>query len=311
MDHRPRRQTPLSLLITGLAGVWSGARATGAQQGDRLGLALMVVSAGCFALMAALAKKLLPATPIQAVVFSRGVLMTALFVLVARRQRVPIVGSRPSRLLLRGLLGYAALSCYFWSVHHLPLGDAVLLQYSHPLFIAVLAPWLLGERSGRWHWPLVLAAFLGVGLIVGVSGEWRVAALVGLAGSLFSGLAYMTVRSLSRSEHSLTILIWFPATTIPLSLLASLQAGRAALPRNGLEVFGHLAVTAAALVGQVTLTEGLARVATARATAVTMSGPVFGLLFGLLMFGTVPTAASLLGTAIVIAAIVLLAQLRD
>ena len=55
---------------------------------------------------------------------------------------------------------------------------------------------------------------------------------------------------------------------------------------------------------------GLARAGAARATAVTMTGPVFGLLFGWLMFGTQPAPVSVAGTIIVIAAVVLLARRR-
>lgn len=300
-----------SLLITGLADVRSAVLEESRRPGERFGLVLMVASAACFALMAAIVKKLLPDTPMQAVVFSRGILMTATFVVWARRQRVSLVGTNPPMLLLRGLLGYGALSCYFWSVQHLPLGDAVLLQYSHPVFVAAIAPLFLAEPTGRWHWPLVLAALGGVGLIVGPSGEPRGPALVGLCGSMLSGLAYMAVRRLSRTEHPLTILIWFPLATIPLSFLATVHAGRDALPRSGAEVAGHLLVYAAALCGQWTLTQGLARAGAARATAVTMTGPVFGLAFGWLMFGTRPEPASILGTAVVITAVVLLARHRS
>jgi drug/metabolite transporter (DMT)-like permease len=297
-----------SLLITGLADVRSAVREESRRPGERFGLVLMVISAACFALMAAVAKKLLPHTPMQAVVFSRGILMTTTFVALARHQGVSIVGSNPPMLLLRGLLGYGALSCYFWSVQHLPLGDAVLLQYSHPVFVAAIAPLVLAERTGRWHWPLILAALCGVALIIGPSGHLRGAALIGLCGSMLSGLAYMAVRRLSKTEHPLTILIWFPLATIPLSLVATWHAGRAALPRNGIEVAGHLLVYLSALCGQWTLTWGLARAGAARATAVTMTGPVFGLLFGWLMFGTPPGVASLAGTGMVIAAVILLAR---
>lgn len=297
-----------SLLLTGLADVRSALQEQSRRPGDRFGLILMVVSAACFALMAAVAKKFLPTTPMQAVVLSRGILMTATFVTLARRQGVPILGHNPPVLLLRGLLGYGALSCYFWSVQHLPLGDAVLLQYSHPIFVAAIAPFFLSEATGRWHWPLVLAALLGVALIVGPAGNLRGPALVGLGGSMLSGLAYMAVRKLSKTEHTLTILVWFPLATIPLSLMGTIHAGRAALPRNGAEIAGHLLIFATALLGQVTLTQGLARAGAARATAVTMTGPVFGLLFGWLLFGTTPAAASLVGTIVVIAAVVFLAR---
>jgi drug/metabolite transporter (DMT)-like permease len=297
-----------SLLLTGLADVRSAVQEESRRPGDRFGLILMVVSAACFALMAAVAKRLLPHTPMQAVVLSRGLLMTATFVTLAKRRGVPVFGQRPMMLLGRGLLGYGALSCYFWSVQHLPLGDAVLLQYSHPIFVAAIAPFVLREPTGRWHWPLVLAAMLGVALIVGPAGNLRGAALIGLLGSMLSGIAYMTVRKLAKTEHTLTILVWFPLATIPLSLIGTIHAGRAAIPKNGEEVAGHLLIFLSALAGQAALTLGLSRAGAARATAVTMTGPVFGLLFGWLVFGTAPSAESLAGTVVVIAAVVLLAR---
>jgi drug/metabolite transporter (DMT)-like permease len=297
-----------SLLLTGLADVRSAVSEQSRRPGDRFGLILMIVSAASFALMAAVAKMLLPHTSMQAVVLSRGVLMTATFVTLARRQRVPILGNNPRMLLFRGLLGYGALSCYLWSVQHLPLGDAVLLQYSHPIFVALIAPFFLREATGRWHWPLVLAALGGVALIVGPAGNLRGPALIGLAGSMLSGIAYVAVRKLSKTEHILTILVWFPLASIPLSLIATLSMGRAALPKSGAEIAGHLMVFVSALVGQATLTAGLARAGAARATAVTMTGPVFGLLFGWLLFGSAPAAASLAGTMVVIAAVILLAR---
>ncbi len=297
-----------SLLLTGLADVWYAARERAKEGGERLGLILMVVSALCFAAMAAFAKKLLPDTPTQAVVFSRGVLMSAIFVAAARWQGVPVIGKRPGVLLLRGLLGYAALSCYFFSVQHLPLGDAVLLQYSHPVFVAAVAPIFLGERTAGSQWLLIVAALAGVALVVRPAGEVRPEALIGVLGSMLSGSAYIAVRKLSRTEHPMTILLWFPLATVPFSLVATLAAGRAALPRNGREVAGHLLVTAAALLGQVALTHGLVRVGAARATAVTLTGPVFGLAFGYLLFGSVPTAASLAGTIVVLTTLALLGR---
>ncbi len=297
-----------SLFITGIGDVWAHVQRETTATNERAGLTLMVVSAAMFSLMAAMAKLLLPHAPTQAVVLSRGVMMTAVCAAYAARRGIPILGRRPGMLMLRGLLGYAALSCYFFSVQHLPLGDAVLLQYSHPAFVAALAPLLIGEKMERGHWPLVLMALAGVALIVGPSGELRHGAFVGLTGSMLSGLAYMTVRELSKTEHPVTIMIWFPLMTIPGSLIGSLHAGRAAIPTTSLEVVGHFAVFATALLGQIALTLGLVRTRAARATAISTSGPVFGLAFGWLFFSTRPSPTSLAGTALVLVALWLLAR---
>jgi drug/metabolite transporter (DMT)-like permease len=297
------KRIPGSLLLTGIGEVWS-ALAEGRRGGSpRSGLVLMVASAAAFAAMAAVVKVLLPDTPTQAVVLSRGVIMVCAFAALGRAQGAPLLGTRPGMLLARGLLGYAALSCYFWSVHHLPLGDAVLLQYSHPVFVALIAPRLLGERAGGGHAWVLGVALVGVALIVHPTAGFRPAALVGILGSLLSGLAYLTVRELSRSEHPLTILFWFPLATIVPSLVATLALGRDAVPHDARSIAGHLLVAATALVGQVALTLGLARAGAARATAVTLSGPVFGVLFDLALFGHVPDAASLVGMLLVLGAL--------
>lgn len=286
------------------------ARAVASARRDGHGLWLMIASAACFALMAAIAKRWLAHTPTQAVVLSRGLVMSAVFLTLAWRRGVSVLGRRRGLLLTRGLLGYVALSCYFYSVQHLPLGDAVLLQYSHPIFVAALAPWLLGERTSTRHWWIVLVAFLGVALVVGPSGELRGVTFLALGGAMCSGLAYITIRHLAGQEHPLTIMVWFPLLTIPGGLTGAIRAGEASLPRGLGDVLAHLAVAGAGMLGQATLTSGLARVDAARGTAATMTGPAFGALLGLGFFGTVPSVTSLAGMVVVSACAVALARRR-
>ena len=50
---------------------------------------------------------------------------------------------------MRGLLGFAAASTLYWAVQLLPLGDTAVLTFLMPLFVAIGAPLVLGERAGR------------------------------------------------------------------------------------------------------------------------------------------------------------------
>jgi drug/metabolite transporter (DMT)-like permease len=310
----PRRPNGLlSLFLTGMADVWSAARTGVAKRGDLGGLLYMVASAFSFALMAACVKLFLPTVPTGRTVFWRGTVMALAFFLIARLRGVSVRGTRHGKLVLRGLLGAGAVSCYFWSVQHLSIGDAVLIQYSHPVFVAVMAPLFLGEKTGRGHWLWVSAAFAGMWVVVrygvgGAAGGGGASdAIVGLCGSLLSGFAYMTVRDLSRTENAWTILVWFSATMAPVAAVHAFVDGVTLVPVDVREALGHLAMTAAGLVGQFALTQGLSRAGAARATAVSMSGPVFGLLLDLAFFGVAPSVGSFTGTAIVVAALTLLA----
>jgi drug/metabolite transporter (DMT)-like permease len=298
---------------------------------------LMVASAASFAAMAPFTRRWLQAVDPQSIVLARAIVMAAAFGAWGLSRGIDLRGRDRLGLLLRGFLGYLAISCYVWSTQHLPTGQAVLLQYSHPVFVAALAPLLLRERPGPLHWPLVLAGFAGLAVAVGVGDRVERGAAVGLAGALLSGLAYMTVRRISSTEAPATIVFWFALVMLPCSALGAVVpwspldsiaewigarglpagAGGAAvgpprhlLPADAGEWLGSFGVVAAGLLGQITLTEGLARAGAARAVAVTMAGPLFGLLFDYLFFGRTPTAPAFLGTAVVVAALALLGWLK-
>lgn len=277
---------------------------------ERTGYLLMAASAFSFALMVALYRLLLPGVPSQAAVFWRAVGMSITFALAALLQGVPLIGHAPGLLFWRGLIGWVSVSCYFASVEHLPLGDAILFQYSNPLFVALLAPWMTGERTHARHWSLVLLAFLGLALVVGAHGALNAAIGIALAGSVGNALAYISVKQLTRTEHPLTILFWFPAVSVPATLLFALGADVPLMPTTGEEVCGHAMVTLAGLLGQIFLTLGLARCAAVRGTAITMSAPVYGLLFGALFFGEVPGLMNGLGAALVLGALWFLVRSR-
>src|SRR5512140_2248228 len=125
----------------------------------------MALAAFFFAVMAAIAKRLGKRISVQEVIFVRGVLNLAFMSWWMWRVRLPWRGNRTWLLVLRGALGYAALSCYFWSVSRQPLATAVLLQQVHPVFTAALAIWFLHERPGPRFAPAFLLAALGVWLV--------------------------------------------------------------------------------------------------------------------------------------------------
>jgi drug/metabolite transporter (DMT)-like permease len=56
----------------------------------------------------------------------------------------------PPSAVLRGLLGFGALSCFYYALVHLPLADATVLQYTNPAF-AACSPCL------RWARPCAAA----------------------------------------------------------------------------------------------------------------------------------------------------------
>ncbi len=99
---------------------------------------------------------------------------------------------RTERLVLhvvRSLFGLAAMYCFFYAIAHLPLSDAVLLNFTAPLFIPFIAIFWLREQVTARVAVAMLIGFLGVLIILQPgSGVYSPAALVGLASGAFAAV---------------------------------------------------------------------------------------------------------------------------
>ena len=271
----------------------------------------MALSAFFFALMAAVAKLLGKRISAQEVILVRGVLNVAFMAWWLRRKELGWRGNRPWLLMLRGVLGYTALSCYFWSVSRQSLATAILLQQVHPVFTAVLAIWFLGERPGSRFLPAFAFAGLGVWLVASHAagapgppgGGGLLPLAVGLLGAVLAAGAYVAVRHASRTEREETIILWFPLTSVPLAAVGTCVAGP--VWPNATEWFWLLLVAAAGQVGQLFLTRGLANVPAGRATLANPLTIAFGALLGWLAFSEPLGWREAAGGAAIVAAVLM------
>lgn len=282
----------------------------------RSGAGYMVLSAFFFSVMSLMVKLAGTRIPSQEVVFVRAVVSLAMAYALVLRARIGNWGHRKGLLVVRGMAGFLALSCFFYGVIHLPLADATVIQYTNPVWTAWLGWWLLGEALTAGEAALSAFGLLGVLLIArptvlfGGEGAARLdpfAVGVALAGALLSAAAYVSVRRLSRTEHPLMIVFYFTLVTVPASLPGAI-AGKV-MPR-GWEwaLMGGVGVTA--LLGQVFLTRGLQREPAGRATAIGYAQILFATIWGILFFRDWPDALSLAGAALVLVSVVVLARRR-
>ena len=103
--------------------------------------------------------------------------------------------------ILRSLLGMLALVTYFYALAQIPLATAMTLNYTSPLFLAMLTTTFMGERFSGWLLFAIVLGFAGVGLLLQPTFEvgQGQAAFVGLWSALFAALAYLNVRTLGRA----------------------------------------------------------------------------------------------------------------
>ncbi|MFP6578811.1 MAG: DMT family transporter [Myxococcota bacterium] len=271
----------------------------------RPGVRYMLLSAFAFSVMSLLVKAVGERLPAQEIVFARALVTLFLSFAMLRHRGIPIWGERRGLLLLRGGLGFLGLTCFYYALTVLPLADATLIQYLHPLFTALLAAALLGERAGG---ALALALLLSlVGMLFVVQpdalfgpGDRELPlfpVVVALAGALFSAAAYVMVRYLGRSEHPLVIVFYFPLVAVPLSLPA--LAFDFVWP-VGIEWLLLGGVGLATQLGQVSLTWGLQSEPAGRATAISYFQVVLAAGWGVLFFAEVPDAWTLAGALLIL-----------
>jgi drug/metabolite transporter (DMT)-like permease len=274
----------------------------------------MAYGAFWFSVMSLLVKVAGQRIPAMEIVLVRGVVSLALSYWMLRRAGIPPWGSSRGLLLVRGMLGFGGLGCFYYALVHLPLAEATVIQYTNPLFTALLAAWLLRERIGRLEVACVAASLAGV-LLIARPG-FLVAAVdplppavvaIAVSGAVFSAAAYVTVRRLSRSEHPLVIVFYFPLVTVPATIPFVLVESVWPDAREWVLLVG-IGVTTQ--IAQVYMTRGLQLVPAGRATAVGYMQIVFAGVWGALIFAEIPDVWSLSGASLIIGSSLALAFWR-
>ena len=126
----------------------------------RRGAALVAAAGFMFAGMGAAVKLASRSTPNEMVVFCRNASGLVALLPWLLRGGVPNLATRCLHLhLLRALSGLAAMYCFFFALGRLHLAEAMLLNYTMPLFIPFVSLIWLRERIPR---QVIGAILLGV-----------------------------------------------------------------------------------------------------------------------------------------------------
>jgi drug/metabolite transporter (DMT)-like permease len=212
----------------------------------------------------------------------------------------------------RSLLGTLSMLTTFFALTapDLPVGDAVTLGATAPIFLALLSAPLLGERPGRIVWVVTLIAFAGIALIAGprfAAGGFSAAAA--LSAAVFSAFAMVFLRRMrsgagSQPETVEAITLHFSLVAFAAHLALALPTLAAPSPAGlgwliGTGLSGGLA--------QIAMTRAYALTEAARLGAVSYVGTVLAQLSAVLFLGELPGATQLVGSALVVGAGVALA----
>src|SRR5688500_15366339 len=219
----------------------------------RRGALLMVTSALLFALMGVAVKLAAQALPNTMVVFFRNAV--GLVALGPWLWRLGLHGLRTRPLrehVIRSLAGLVSMYCFFYALAHLRLADAILLNYSIPLFMPFVESAWLGEPFPRRLWGVILLGFAGIVLILKPGlGIFEPIALIGLLSALFASVAQVGIRRLTRTEPVERIVFYFGFISTGISALPLVREWRTP-PATMWALLAGLGIVATA--GQLALT---------------------------------------------------------
>src|ERR1700744_2020787 len=119
---------------------------------------------------------------------------------------------RTSRLPMhaaRAFLHYAGQYGWFLALTLIPLGQVVSIEFTLPIWTAILAATFLGERITIWKMAAIALGLIGVFIIVRpTAGEINFGQLIVLVAAAVLGVTVVLMKSLTRTEPSLSIVFW-------------------------------------------------------------------------------------------------------
>jgi drug/metabolite transporter (DMT)-like permease len=117
--------------------------------------------------------------------------------------------SRPVQHIGRNLVHYGAQLGWFFALTLIPIGQVVAIEFTMPIWTAILAASFLGERMTVWKITAIVLGIVGVIVIVRpATGAINPGQLIALAAAVGFGISVAMMKSLTRTESTVAIIFW-------------------------------------------------------------------------------------------------------
>jgi drug/metabolite transporter (DMT)-like permease len=264
------------------------------------GIGLMLAGIWAFSFGDALGKYIVASYPVGQLLFLRAVASLALLSPLIWRSRHEFMRlERPGLHLLRVVLSTLEVAAFFVAVMYLPLADVITFYLASPIFVTALSALVLREQVGWRRWCAVGVGFCGVLIAMQPSAQtitWP--ALIALGGSTCFAVLMLITRSLRGASDTVLASSQFVGTLVFGALLLPVGWVTPSLPG-----FGLFALAGAISVGALLCVNRSLKLAPASVVVpYQYSMIVWAVIFGYVVFGDVPTLATLIGAAIIIGA---------
>jgi drug/metabolite transporter (DMT)-like permease len=209
---------------------------------------------------------------------------------------------RPLAHVARGTIGFGAGISFFTAFAHMPLADAYAIAFAAPLLITALSVPILGELVGWRRWIAIVVGFIGVIVILRPAGATETmlgfGAVMALTGTVLYSIAIVLSRQMITTETNAAIVTYQTLTAMTLSGLALpwyfvMPTASDLLLLAGVGTLGGSATVA--------MTQSFRMASISILAPFEYTAMVWGVFFGVTLWGDLPDTGVWVGTAIVIA----------
>ncbi|EKF73056.1 hypothetical protein A11A3_15657 [Alcanivorax hongdengensis A-11-3] len=266
------------------------------------GALLLILGEGLLAVMAAMIKYLSDHLDTEVIVFARNLfgLMFLLPLLISRGGLGQLRTQYIHLHMIRAFTGVTAMFCFFYTIGHIALAEAVLVKMTVPFFLPLVGWLWLTERIGPRTWFAIIVGFVGVAIIMRAgSGPVDPVMWVALAGAAIMSVAKVSIRRMAATEPAQRVVFYFALFA---TLFAAIPLAWSHDLPEGTDYLWLIAIGLVATGGQFAMTTAYQIASPGQVGVYNYSSVVWAALLGWLFWGETLVLTTLLGTLLIICA---------
>ena len=186
-----------------------------------MGIIFMTLGMFCLSVNDVVVKGLNTSFPVWEVIFFRafsGILVS--FVLIFIFGWKSLKTKKPIRHFVRAFSAVGCVIFYFFGLKFLLLSENIAIVHSAPIFAALLAVPILGERLGIYRITAIVIGFIGVIIIVKPGTDvFKLVSILPLISALFMASVYLSTRSLMNTDSSIAIIFYYSLALLITSIV--------------------------------------------------------------------------------------------
>ena len=267
-------------------------------ESPRAAVLWMIFGSFCFGTMNALVKWTSVHADVWMIIMVRSAVIAFAVAAFASSRGISLRINNRRTMLLRCAVGLTAMILYFTALGRIPIGQAVTLQYTAPLFVALLSGRVLAERVSAGIAFLVITAFAGIVLIGSPElGKVEPNALLALGSGFFAAFAYMYVRELRTTDSPTSVVFWFAAASVAGSVV---QAAPDLFSLDTKTLAALVGIGIGACGGQVGITMAYQKANAAWVSAFSYLTVIVATFYGFTVFGETLSTADWIGGLLIV-----------